>query len=274
MARILATGIATLDIINEVSAYPEEDAEVRALSQRIRRGGNASNTLCVLSQLGHQGYLAGVLIDEADGRLIEADLAHYQVNTQFCPGLREGKMPTSYITLNRQTGSRTIVHHRACPELSFDAFQQIDLSMFDWLHFEGRNISELGKILEYCHQKAPTTTRSLEIEKPRDGIEALFELADWLFFSKHYAEATGHLSAESLLATLQDNYSATCTWGALGAYGLENGKLLFSPPVILDNVVDTLGAGDTFNAGMIHSLLTRSEERRVGKECRSRWSLY
>ena len=111
MARILATGIATLDIINEVASYPDEDSEVRALSQRIRRGGNASNTLCVLSQLSHQSYLAATLINEADGQVIEADLNRYQINTQFCPRLNEGKMPTSYITLNRQNGSRTIVHH-------------------------------------------------------------------------------------------------------------------------------------------------------------------
>ena len=203
MARILATGIATLDIINEVASYPEEDAEVRALSQRIRRGGNASNTLCVLSQLGHQSYLAATLINEADGQVIEADLNRYHINTQFCPRLNEGKMPTSYITLNRQTGSRTIVHHRDCPELSFAAFQHIDLSQIDWLHFEARNISELQKILKYCRQKAPNVPISLEIEKPREDIESLFDWADWLFFSSQYAEARGFQSAEDMQITIR-----------------------------------------------------------------------
>lgn len=256
MARILATGIATLDIVNEVSSYPEEDTETRALAQRISRGGNASNTLCVLSQFDHQCYLAGVLVDEADGQIVETDLAHYQINTQFCPRLRAGKMPTSYITLNRQTGSRTIVHYRDCPELNFEQFQQIELAHFDWLHFEGRNLAELTKMLEYCRKTVPNIPISLEIEKPRDNIETLFGAADWLFFSKDYAETTGHQSAESLFATLPKNCSATCSWGASGAYGLENGKLVFSPPVVLSRVVDTLGAGDTFNAGMIHGLLT------------------
>ena len=37
---------------------------------------------------------------------------------------------------------------------------------------------------------------------------------------------------------------------------------------ILDEVVDSMG----FDRGII--LLLRSEERRVGKECRSRWSPY
>jgi len=258
MARILATGIATLDIINEVASYPEEDAEVRALSQRIRRGGNASNTLCVLSQLGHQSYLAATLINEADGQVIEADLNRYQINTQFCPRLNEGKMPTSYITLNRQTGSRTIVHHRDCPELSFAAFQHIDLSQFDWLHFEGRNIAELDQILKYCRQKAPNVPISLEIEKPREEIESLFGLADWLFFSKHYAQAKGYMTAEDMLASLPANYQATLTWGAEGAYGWQNRKVMYVPATKIDHVVDSLGAGDTFNAGMIHSLVAEN----------------
>lgn len=257
MAVILATGIATLDIINEVASYPSEDNEVRALSQRISRGGNASNTLCVLSQLGHQSYLAATLIDEADGQIIEADLYRYQINTQFCPRLNEGKMPTSYITLNRQNGSRTIVHHRDCPELSFTAFQQVDLSLFSWLHFEGRNIPELDKILRYCRQNAPNVAISLEIEKPREGIESLFELADWLFFSQHYVQAKGYQAAEHMFADLPTIKQATLTWGAQGAYGWQNGELLYSPAIKITDVVDSLGAGDTFNAGMIHSLITQ-----------------
>ncbi|VAX01070.1 hypothetical protein MNBD_GAMMA19-1040, partial [hydrothermal vent metagenome] len=54
MARVLVVGIATLDIINTVDDYPEEDTEVRASTQVMRRGGNACNTAVVLQQLGHQ----------------------------------------------------------------------------------------------------------------------------------------------------------------------------------------------------------------------------
>ena len=67
MARILSIGIATLDIINEVDGYPSEDTEVRALSQRIACGGNAANTLTVLSLLGHRCAFGGVLAAEPNG---------------------------------------------------------------------------------------------------------------------------------------------------------------------------------------------------------------
>ena len=45
MAKILAVGIATLDIINLVDSYPSEDTEVRALSQRKLRGGQRNQYL-------------------------------------------------------------------------------------------------------------------------------------------------------------------------------------------------------------------------------------
>ena len=63
MARILAIGTAALDFIFSLDHYPQEDADLHALNLRVDRGGNAANTLVVLSQLGHSCTLAGVLAD-------------------------------------------------------------------------------------------------------------------------------------------------------------------------------------------------------------------
>ena len=59
--RILCVGIACVDIVSSVAAYPKEDDDARALDQEMRRGGNSSNSLTVLSQLGVQGYFCGCL---------------------------------------------------------------------------------------------------------------------------------------------------------------------------------------------------------------------
>ena len=63
--RVLGVGIATLDLVNEVDRYPAEDAEIRARAQRVGRGGNCTNTLAVLAQLGHACSWAGTLGDDA-----------------------------------------------------------------------------------------------------------------------------------------------------------------------------------------------------------------
>src|SRR5699024_382974 len=101
-----------------------------------------------------------------------------------CRTVKE-KTPTSYVTVDRATGSRTIVHYRDrdLPEFSFVDFARIDLSTFDWLHFEGRNIAETERMLEFARERYPSLPRSVEIEKPRGGIESLFSKASILLFS-------------------------------------------------------------------------------------------
>ncbi len=259
MANILAVGIATIDIINPVEAYPGEDDEVRAISQRQTRGGNATNTLAVLSQLGHQCYWAGVLIDEPDAAVIQQDLNAFNIDFSSCSVFNSGKMPTSYITQSEITGSRTIVHHRDCPEFSFSDFKNIDFDTFDWIHFEGRNIDETLQMFQWLDQHYPDLPYSLEIEKPRPNIELLFNYPNFLMFSRHYTEAKGLSSASDLLQSLPANLSASCAWGDHGAWAISNSTIIYSPAFPPVNVVDTLGAGDTFNAGLISALIAQKD---------------
>jgi len=258
MANILAIGIATIDIINTVETYPDEDNEVRALKQHQSRGGNATNTLTILSQLGHQCTWGGVLIDESDSKLIKDDLNRYDIDFSTCKSLSNGKMPTSYITLNQKNGSRTIVHYRDCPEFNFDDFNKIDLTQFDWIHFEGRNIEQTRLMLQYLKLHHPELPCSLEIEKPRPDIEQLFDIPNILMFSQHYAQSHNFSNATSLLSSLPSNTIASCAWGKDGAWAIaQQGQMIHSNAFPPEDLVDTLGAGDTFNAGLIHGLINQ-----------------
>lgn len=259
MARILAVGIATLDIINSVDAYPPEDSEVRALAQRRVRGGNATNTLVVLSQLGHACAWAGVLVDEPDAAPILAELEQYGIDYRHCRRLASGKMPTSYILHSRATGSRSIVHYRDLPEYDADSFRRIDLTAFDWVHFEGRNLEATEAMLTHLRAQRPELPVSLEIEKPRPGIKRLFPRADLLLFSRDYARSQGLTDAPALLAAVAAQAPATdrvCAWGEAGAWALDrDGHEYHSPAWVPPQLVDTLGAGDTFNAALIDARL-------------------
>lgn len=259
MARVLAVGVATLDIVNEVEDYPPEDSEVRALAQHVRRGGNATNTLVVLSQLGHQCAWAGTLADEPDAEHIVADLTHHGVDLHACRRLAYGKVPTSYILLNRHNGSRSIVHYRDLPEYACEDFRAIDLSELDWLHFEGRALEETRCMLETARRARAELPLSLEVEKPRPGIETLLPLADLVLFSRAYARATGHADPESFLAWAHQRAAQAelyLAWGDAGAWARdragETHHCRAQPP---PRSVDTLGAGDVFNAGIIDARL-------------------
>ncbi|WP_177419421.1 PfkB family carbohydrate kinase [endosymbiont of Lamellibrachia barhami] len=265
--RILSVGIATLDIINTVAAYPSEDEELRALEHRVARGGNATNTLVVLSQFGHACSWAGTIADEPDSRYILDDLTRYGVDLSPVVHHASGKVPTSYVVLSRENASRTIVHYRDLPEYSAVDFSTVNPAEFDWIHFEGRNPTETLQMLQRVKEGFPQVGCSLEVEKPRAGIDALLALPDVLFFSKVFAESRGHADAASLLMAMRESNPQAllfCAWGDEGAWMLKaDGGMRHQPAIQPAELVDTLGAGDVFNAGVIDGLLRENSDEKV-----------
>lgn len=261
--RILGVGIATLDVINEVSGYPAEDEEVRALGHRVRRGGNATNTLVVLAQLGHHCFWAGTLGDDPQSGEILSDLERYGVDTALCVRHTGGRTPTSYVTLSHTTGSRTIVHYRDLPELRAADIAGLNAVNFDWVHFEGRNTEETALMLDEMSARCPGLPISLEVEKQRPGIERLLRGPRVVLFSQAYARSRGYSDPESFLAGQWARTSAELLilpWGADGAYGQSRGgSLSFARAYVPAQTIDTLGAGDVFTAAVIDGLLAGLE---------------
>lgn len=258
MARILVVGNVTLDIVNLVENYPPEDDEVRAVGQERRRGGNGGNNAVVLAQLGHTVHFAGTLAEEPDAQFIRDDFRRHQIDLSALHTVDQGKVPTSYVSLSLATGSRTIVHYRDLPEYPAGRFAQIDLSPFDAVHFEGRNLNDVGRMMERARRETGGILVSLEAEKPRAGMEALFASADLLLFSRVYARHHGFAAARPFLAEMHRRYPhahLVCGWGDEGAYAMAtDGRELFTPAFAPSRVVDTLGAGDVFNAGIIDGM--------------------
>lgn len=254
MARILAIGTAAIDFIFYVERYPQEDAELRALNMRIDRGGNAANTLVVLSQLGHTCAFGGVVADGAESSLILEDLARYRIDLSACRRL-PGRPPTSCIILSLETGTRTIVHHRDLPEYSDDDFRHVDLAPFNWVHFEGRDPKETPRMVRRVGESDKGIRCSVEVEKPRPGIEAAFPNVALLIFSRAYAHHRGFDTPHAFLLRMRDETpeaDVVLSWGEDGAYGLaRGGEVIHSPAFPPAEVKETLGAGDTFNAGLI-----------------------
>ncbi len=263
MNKILAVGIATVDIINTVEHYPGEDEEVRAQEQSIRRGGNASNTLVLLAALGYQCSWAGVLADDLYADFIRDDLMKNDINIDHAVVQHQSSSPLSCITLAQGSGKRSIVHYRDVREYSFADFKSVDINEYDWLHFEGRNVEQTIVMLEYMRASNFPNKVSIEIEKPRQDIERLFAYADILIFSKGYAQHAGFNDASAFLGEmhrLHPDIVLYCAWGKGGAYAIDRQGMLSHAQAQQDiEVVDTVGAGDAFNAGVIDANLSGLE---------------
>ncbi|MCK4708534.1 MAG: carbohydrate kinase [Gammaproteobacteria bacterium] len=254
-STILLVGNCVLDKVWELEYFPQQDKEMRALGSTQVLGGNACNSAQILAQLGDDVELMSSLAEDSTARWILQELKKLGISTTFCVQHAGCSTAQSSIWLNSQNGSRTIVHHRDLPELTVNELKRVPLEHYEWIHFEGRNIASL---LEYLPQlKKLVCPVSLEIEKNREGIEQLLPFINTVIVSSAYLESK-QITAEQCLKSLRkynSELNIACTLGASGLLAQDHsGKLIHLAAEQVDRVVDTVGAGDCFIAGLIHRL--------------------
>ncbi|XP_026667825.1 ketohexokinase-like [Ceratina calcarata] len=275
--KILCVGIACLDIVQTCEQYPIEDSDQRSLEYRWQRGGNASNTCTVLSQLGSSCEFFGSLSAEEHLCFLQNDLLKNNIDISHCPLVAEIGCPTSTVILSLSSGSRTILHHNAnMPEVTFEQFEQLNLKDYTWIHFEGRNMDQVLPMMQHVENHNNTLnynqnsskeidmtqvpiTISIELERPRQELLDLLPYADVAFIAKDFARSRGYDNmSETLKNVIEDAKSGAtliCAWGDRGAMAITPDNIIVQSPAFPPSkIVDTLGAGDTFNAAVLHFL--------------------
>ncbi|CAH1775311.1 unnamed protein product [Owenia fusiformis] len=265
---MISVGLLALDIKSTVEYYPREDTGQRVIDQRWHRGGNASNTSTVLSLLGHKSAFVGTVARSHELSFLEKDFKKYDINIDRAIVKADCSAPTSICIINQQNGSRTILHHnKDLPELSCEEFKQFPLdSGIKWIHFEGRpNTDQIVGMLQHVETynkslgvNQPRIVTSVEFEKKRE-FSPIETFPDYLFISKEHAQFHGLKSKEQavefFVSKIKPSASVICAWSEDGAIAITKDSspvtsAIFPPP----KVIDTLGAGDTFNAATISAL--------------------
>ncbi|KAK7091813.1 hypothetical protein V1264_009449 [Littorina saxatilis] len=147
------------------------------------------------------------------------------------------------------------------------------LHCFTWIHFELRpNVEDYLHMLETVEEyrtktaqrtgKEPHTVTpyvSVEIEKPElSNPERAMMLADVIFISKDWARCKGWEDMTTAVSSAsrwcRPHCTVICPWAEEGAAAWCNNEVVTSTASPPGEVIDTLGAGDTFVAGFLHTI--------------------
>ncbi|XP_073839439.1 ketohexokinase-like [Musca autumnalis] len=267
--RILCVGMCVLDIIHVCAEYPKEDTDRRCQNGYWQRGGNASNNSTVLRKLGAPCEFLGMISTSPAFGFLYEDCRRRDIHIENCP-TTDMDPPFSSIILVKSKGTRTIVHSNpGFPILRYEDFKKIQLSEYSWIHFEGRNVKETRGMIDWIREHNDGTNDAIKISVELEKLNRdLFELAcrsDVVFVSKDMAEHMGWNTAkeavfgakeiilESALKWLHTNI--VCPWGSVSTDCLSSsGEYVSVPACQVNEVVDSLGAGDTFLAACIYAL--------------------
>ncbi|XP_066450421.1 ketohexokinase isoform X2 [Eleutherodactylus coqui] len=285
--KVLCVGLVCLDIISVVERYPEEDTDTSFTLESLTNYG-----IDVGHVVSHPGssFPASIVISNISNgsrtilhmnSFIISDFSRRRIETSAVSWQTSGDTPCACCLVNISNGSRTVtLYDTNLPDVTAEDFQKVDLTRYKWIHWEGRNADEQMKMIQRVsdyNKSCPADQRisvSVEIEKEQEDLYQLFPCGEVVFVSKDVAQHFGFTSSAEAVVGLyprvKNGAYLICAWAEQGADALgPDGRVLHSPSFPPEKIVDTLGAGDTFNASVIYALSKgQSMEEAITFGCR------
>lgn len=263
--HVLCTGIAVLDQVFRVEAFPRPEVKTQASEFRTINGGNAANAAVAISRLGARASFAGPLggppgIDTV-GDTFLALAARENIDCAACPRVDGVPSSISAICIDGR-GERAIVNFRderlsdTRPDDAAALVAHADAVMAD-----NRFPTYVREVCRAARARGIPTV--LDADEPRLDSNDLLTIASHVVFSAEGLRATaGNDNLGRALVDVSKRTTAflAVTDGRNDVLWLDAGELRQFPAFAVD-VVDTLGAGDTFHGAFALMLAEGADVR-------------
>ncbi len=277
---VLVVGELNVDLIlNQIQGFPEVGKEILADEVTMTLGSSSAIFASNLSALGTSVSFFGMIGEDSFADTVIGSLQERKVDTN--PIIQDPHLNTGItVALNYGNDRAMITHQGAMSKLSMEAFDPDLLTRVQHLHFSSYFLQPgLAKNLDVLMKQARKNgvTTSLDIQwDPGEqwdfDAEIILPHVDlFLPNETELKQITGKTDLETALQSISEFSNITAVkLGEKGSAYMQNGEIQYASPYPNEEVVDAIGAGDSFNAGFIHKYLSNAdlaECARAGNLC-------
>jgi sugar/nucleoside kinase (ribokinase family) len=258
-------GELNIDIIlNQNDSFPKMGREILAKQMNITLGSSSAIFASNLSSLGARVAFIGRLGRDVFGGIVMQALQDSKVDTSAIK--QHDELSTgATIVLNFGEDRAMITHPGAMEHLTVEDIDWDIITRSSHLHFSSFFIQkgiqkDIGNIFKEAKKQGLTTSFDMQwdpAEKWDIDLAAILPHVDiFLPNETELLQVTNCSSVEKAIAQIAGMADLTIVkQGNKGSTSFTGGKSLFQPAFLNNNVVDAIGAGDSFNAGFIYKFI-------------------
>ena len=250
---LLGLGEVVIDWTAELPYYPSPDEKIDALSENYFPGGVTANFLVAVSRLGGSCGFIGAVGDDFYGDYLINDFNKEKIDTSFTVKLKNKKTPINFIMIVK--GEKSIIQspHMQSTKIKISDLDESYISSAKVLHTTIIHQKVTEKAVETAKRFDVKISIDLEAQIAQRGWQVLKKVllsADILIPNKNGATSITNTKSPEKAAEILVKKGIPIVIITLGKEGvLITTKDLQKkiPAYKVDNIIDTTGAGDTFN---------------------------
>jgi sulfofructose kinase len=260
---VVGVGLNATDTLLIVPKFPAYAGKVPFTEEILSPGGQVASAMVACARLGMRTKYIGAIGDDERGRIQSQSLLGTGINLDHVQLRRNCPNQSAYIIIDRSTGERTVLWHRAdCLRIDPDQIEPEQIACARLLHIDGHDTQAVERAAAIARRHGIPVT--VDVDMIYHGFDRVLPNIDYLIASSDFPTAwTGVNDPFLALEAIQKEYGmkvAGMTLGAHGALVRENGRFHYSPAFVV-NCVDTTGAGDVFHGAFCYAVLQGMEMR-------------
>lgn len=262
---VIVVGELNVDLIlNRIDSFPEMGKEKLAEEMTLTLGSSSAIFASNLSSLGSKVSFLGKIGQDSFGDLVISSLENKGVNTELI--IRSEELKTgATIVLNYDEDRAMVTHTGAMEALILDDITESKLKNTRHLHFSSYFLqpgmkSTLIDLFKMAKRLGLTTSFDAQWDPEEkwdlDLISMLPSVDVFLPNKQELLNLTQKSTVDEALEYLSPIANTIALkLGNKGSLVFSDNKKSIMEPFLNTDVIDAIGAGDSFNAGFIHKYI-------------------